>query len=47
MYVQLTSCVQEVKCHCIKSVRIWSYSVRMRENMVKNNSEYGHFLRTV
>ena len=23
------------------------YSVRMRENMDQNNSEYGHFLRSV
>ena len=33
--------------HCVKSVRIRSdsspYSVRMRENMDQNNSEYGHF----
>ena len=37
--------------HCVKSVRIWSYSVpysvRMRENMNQNNSEYGHFSRSV
>ena len=33
--------------HCVKSVRIRSYSgpysVRMRENTDQNNSEYGHF----
>ena len=37
--------------HCVKSVRIRSYSdpysVRMRENTDHNNSEYGHFLRSV
>ena len=32
--------------HCAKSVRIRSYSVRMRENADQNNSEYGHFLRS-
>ena len=31
------------KIHCVKSVRIRSYSVRMRENADYNNSEYGHF----
>ena len=33
--------------HCVKSVRIRSYSapysVQMRENKDQNNSEYGHF----
>ena len=38
--------------HHAKSVRIRSYSgphysVRMRENADQNNSEYGHFLRSV
>ena len=37
--------------HCVKSVRIMSYSgpysVRMRDNADQNNSEYGHFLRSV
>ena len=37
--------------HCVKSVRIRSYSgpysVRMRENTDRNNSKYGHFLRSV
>ena len=37
------------RIHCVKSVRILSYSglysVRMRENPDQNNSEYGHFLR--
>ena len=28
-------------------LRISSYSVRMRENTNQNNSEYGHFLRSV
>ena len=28
-------------------LRIYSYSVRMLENAEKNNSEYGHFLRSV
>ena len=28
-------------------VRIFSYSVRMRENTDQNNSEYGHFSRSV
>ena len=36
--------------HCVKSVRVWSfsgpYSVRMRENAVQKISEYGHFLRS-
>ena len=32
--------------HCVKSVRIRSYSVRMRENADQNNSVYGHFLRS-
>ena len=32
------------KTHCVKSVRIRNYSVRMRENANQNNSEYGHFL---
>ena len=44
--------------HCVKSVRIRSYSgphfpafglnapVRMRENANQNNSKYGHFLRS-
>ena len=49
--------------HCVKSVRIRSYSgphfpafglnirisphsVRMRENVDQNNSEYGHFSRS-
>ena len=32
--------------HCVKSVRILSYSVRMRENADQNNSEYGHFSRS-
>ena len=36
--------------HCVKSVRIRSYSasysVQMRENKDQNNSEYGHFLRS-
>ena len=36
---------------CVKIIRIWNYSgpysVRMRENMDQNNSEYGHLLRSV
>ena len=36
--------------HCVKSVRIRSYSgpysVKMRENTDQNNSEYGHFSRS-
>ena len=32
--------------HCVRSVRIRSYSVRMRENAEQNNSEYGHFSRS-
>ena len=36
--------------HCVKSVRIRSYSgpysVRMWENTDKNNSEYGQFPRS-
>ena len=31
----------------MKSVRIWSYSIRMWENADQNNSEYGHFSRSV
>ena len=41
------------KKHCVKNVRIRSYSgpntdnsVRMRENTNQNNSEYGHFSRS-
>ena len=33
--------------HCVKSFRIRSYSVRMRENADQNNYEYGHFSRSV
>ena len=37
--------------HCVKSVRIRSYSgpysVRMQENTDQNNSEYGHFSHSV
>ena len=33
--------------HCVKSIRIRSYSVRMRKNTDQNNSKYGHFLNTV
>ena len=36
--------------HCVKNVcilRIFLYSVRMRENADQKNSEYGHFLRNV
>ena len=36
--------------HCVKSIRIPSYSgpysVRMRENTDQNNSKYEHFLRS-
>ena len=38
------SCVYNM--HCVKSVLIRSYSVRMRENVDQNNSEYRHFLRS-
>ena len=34
-----------IKRHCVKSVRIWSFSVRMWENMDQKNPEYGHFSR--
>ena len=38
-------------CHCVKSVGIRSYcgpySVRMQEYTDQNNSEYGHFSRSV
>ena len=33
--------------HCIRSVRLSLNSVWMRENVEQNNSEYGHFLRSV
>ena len=33
--------------HRVKNVRIRSYSVRMRENVDQNISEYRHFLRNV
>ena len=33
--------------HSVKSVHIRSYSVRMQENVDQNNSDYGHFLRSV
>ena len=32
--------------HCVKSVRIRSYLVGMRENVDQNKSEYGHFSQT-
>ena len=32
--------------HCVKSVLIRSYSVRIRENEDQKNSEYGHFSRS-
>ena len=36
------------RTHCVKIVRIWSYSgsysVRMQERTNQNNSKYGHFL---
>ena len=31
--------------HCVKSVRIRSYSAQMLENTDQNNSECGQFLR--
>ena len=31
----------------VRILRISPYSVRMRENVNQNNSEYGHFLRSV
>ena len=38
-------------CHCVKSVDIRSYSDphsdRIRENADQNNSDYGHFIRSV
>ena len=34
------------KIHCIKSVRIQSYSVRMRGNADQNNNRYGDFSRS-
>ena len=46
IYTSFTS-----SCHCVKSVRIRSYcgpySARMQEFMDQNNSEYGHFSRSV
>ena len=33
--------------HCVKSVLVRSYSVRMRENADQNNAEYGHFSRSI
>ena len=33
--------------HCMTSIRISPYSVRMQENTDQNNYEYGHFLRSV
>ena len=42
---------QKIPSHCVQSVRIQSYSglysVRIPENTDQNNSEYGHFLRSV
>ena len=32
--------------HCVKSVRLWSYSGPNAENKDQNNSEYGHFSRS-
>ena len=44
------ACSILLKMHCVKSVRIRSYSrpclVRMLKNTDQNNSEYGHFLRS-
>ena len=43
--------VKSINLYFVKSVRIRSYSglysVRMRENTDQNNSEHGHFLRSV
>ena len=45
--------LKEFLQHCVKSVRIQSYSgphfpaFGMRENANQNNSEYGHFLFSV
>ena len=40
----------KVNLHCVKSVRIrscsGSYSVKIRENTNRNNSEYGQFLHS-
>ena len=39
-------CFRMIKdIHCVKSVRIRSYSVQMRENTDQNNSKYGRFSR--
>ena len=59
---KLTKHYSVIEFHCVKSVRIRSYSgpysvrkirsispnsVRMLGNTDQNNSEYGHFLRSV
>ena len=54
---EIPSISDEKPSHCVKSVRIRSYSspyflrispysVRMRDNTDENNSEYGHFSRS-
>ena len=43
MYILGT--VWKVSVFGVILVRIFPYSVRMRENPDHNNSEYGHFLR--
>ena len=50
--IDLSNCIKKI--HCVKSVRIWSYSgpdfpafgsVRMQKNADQNNSEYEHFMQ--
>ena len=49
--VEIMMLTFSVSLHCVKSIRIRSYSgpysVRMRENTDQNNSEYGLFSRSV
>ena len=48
---RIFSCEFCLVFHCLKNVRIWSYSgpysVRRQEDTDENNSAYGHFLRSV
>ena len=40
--ISRTFWIQVVNSYCIKSIRIRSYSGRMRKNADQNNSKYGH-----
>ena len=44
--VSLDSGVEKQKQHCVKRVRIWSYSRPCFSAFALNNSEYRHFFRS-